>query len=215
MTAPDPISKPTPQDDNSYVDSYRPPAKDTTPITPVAPVIPTPPVTPAAPVTPTPPVVPITSAPPVAPASTKESGSLQDQNIFYLLGVDDGTDEEKESFLDELQQVIWEDFIESDVKALISEEEMTQLRQIMAKGDGQDVQEEMVVYLEKLIPDLEDIMMEKALELKEEMMWERINGMREYYSGKPEFLAKLDEAEQLVKKDHWHQAIEILNAIGQ
>jgi hypothetical protein len=199
MTAQDPISKPTSQDDSSHVDSYQPPTKDAAPITPITPTAST---TPAAPTTP-------------PAASADKSESLQDQNIFYLLGVTDGTDEEKEAFLDELQQVIWEDFIESDVKTLISEEEMTQLRQIMAKGDSQDVQEEMVVYLEKLIPDLEDIMLEKALELKEEMMWERIAGMREYYSNKPESLTKLNEAEQLIKKDRWHQATEVLNAIGQ
>ena len=197
MTAPQPIPPVTPKDDNSYVDDYQPPVDRITP--------PPPPV--SAPITP----------PAPAPASTEssESESLQDQNIFYLLGVDDSSDEEKEAFLDELQQVIWEDFIESDAKLLISEEELVKLRQIMAQGDSQDVQDEMVVYLEKLIPDLEEVMLEKALELKEEMVLERINGLREYYLSKPESLAKVDEAKQLVEKDKWHQAAQVLNAIGK
>lgn len=202
MTAQQPASKPASSD---YVDSYQPPAGDTAPITPVAN-----PSTPTSPSAPSSPPRPATS-----PAPTQESESLQDQNIFYLLGVDDSTDEEKEAFLDELQQVIWEDFIENDAKMLISEEEMTKLRQLMSKGDGPEVQEEMVVFLEKLIPDLEDIMLEKALELKEEMVWERIAGMREYYLDKPAALTKLDEAKELAKKDQWHQAAETLNAIGQ
>jgi len=205
-------SQSLPKNDKSYIDEYQPPK------TLIAPA-PTATLSPPASVTP-----PVSSAsvaapvvPPVAskPEESKKAESLQDQNIFFLLGVEDGDDDEKEAFLDELQQVIWEDFIETDTKMLISANEMTQLRQIMAKGDGQDIQEEMVVYLEKLIPDLEEIMLEKALELKEDMVWERISGMREYYAGRPESLAKIDEAEQLAKKDQWHQAAEVLNAISK
>ncbi len=179
------------------IDDYQPP-KDQPPKDSAAPITPVKPVT-----------------PPTSPAPAKNVESLQDQNIFYLLGVEDSTDEEKESFLDELQQVIWEDFIETDVKMLISVAAMTKLRQLMAQGDGQDVQEEMVVYLEKLIPDLEEIMLEKALELKEEMVLERMAGLREYHLGKSAALAKIDQAEQLVKKDHWHQAAGLLNALSQ
>jgi len=208
MTAQHPISKPVSQKDGSYVDDYQPPA-GTTPIAPVNhPTPPTPPVTPTTPVAPVAPTI-------STPSSTKSPESLQDQNIFYLLGVDDSTDEEKELFLDELQQVIWEDFVERDVKMIISQEEMTNLRQIMAKGNDQDVQEEMIVYLEKLIPDLEEIMLEKALELKEDIVWERIAGMREYNLSRPEIIAKLDEVEELAKKDQWHQVAKTLNAIGR
>lgn len=214
MTAQHPTSKPVSQKDGSYVDDYQPPAR-TAPIDPVdhsnssAPSI-----TPPTPVVPEPPAVP---APQTisTPSSMDASESLQDQNIFYLLGVEDSTDEEKELFLDELQQVIWEDFVERDVKMIITQEEMTELRQIMAKGNDQDVQEEMVVYLEKLIPDLEEIMLEKALELKEDIVWERIVGMREYNLSRPEILVKLNEVEELAKKDQWHRVAKTLNAIGR
>ncbi len=177
-------SQSQPQVDGSYVDNYQPPTSS----------------------------VSTQSTTPVVPPTDKKNESLQDQNVFYLLGVEKGSDEDKEAFLDELQQVIWEDFIETDVKKLISVEEMTQLRYIMAKGDNQEVQEEMVVYLEKLIPDLEKIMLEKALELKADLFWERISAMREYYADKPELIIKVDEAEQLAKKDRWQRAAEILNA---
>ncbi|MBT3249485.1 MAG: hypothetical protein HN846_01980 [Candidatus Pacebacteria bacterium] len=199
------VTSPT---DNSYVDDYQPPAMPTsTPPTPTsAPVVPAPVISTPNPV----------SVPPISPKAEEVEGveSLQDQNIFYLLGVDNSDDNEKEAFLDELQQVIWEDFIETDVKMLVSDEEMTKLRQMMSKGDNQDVQEEMVVYLEKLIPDLEEIMLEKALELKEDMFWERVSGMREYHIGKSEFLTKIDEADRLAKEDKWHQAAELLNSMN-
>lgn len=142
-----------------------------------------------------------------------QNQSLKSQNIFFLLGVTDGTDQEKEAFLDELQQVVWEDFLENDVKLLVTAEEKTKLDQIMAQGKGVEAQEEMVVYLEKLIPDLEEIMLEKALELKADMVKERIVGMREYYAGQTNALAKIGKAEASVAQDKWRQAAETLNAI--
>ena len=58
-------------------------------------------------------------------------------------------------------------------------------------------QEAVVVFLEKLIPDLEEIMFEKALELKADLM-KRTNCWHERtMSGKTEELAKISDAEQL------------------
>lgn len=209
----------------SYVDDYQPPvssqpisdqpqpvaAQNLNPVEPVAPPVPN---------LPGAPVMPSNSMPPTPSATTnsmpiQSSQSLEDQNIFFLLGVDDGTDEEKESFLDELQQVIWEDFLESDVQLLITDEENQGLQAIQAKTElsEEDKQEEMVVYLEKLIPDLEEIMLEKALELKEDMVKERLAGMREYYADRLAELAKLDEAENLVRDDQWKDAATILNSL--
>ncbi|MFO7719004.1 MAG: hypothetical protein R6W85_01020, partial [Gillisia sp.] len=108
-----------------------------------------------------------------------QKSPLEAQNIFDLLGVASGSDQEKESFLDELQQAIWEDFMENDLKVLVTDDEMKEVRAIMDKPGQSEIekQEAVVNYLEKLIPDLEDIMLEKALELKEEMVKERVAGL--------------------------------------
>lgn len=150
---------------------------------------------------------------PVVPQANSQI--LEQQNIFFMLGVENSSDQEKESFLDELQQVIWEDFLESDVKLLITNDEYGQLEQIMAKADlsEEDRQEEMVVFLEKLIPDLEEIMLEKAIELKADMFRERIMGLREFYSDDPEDLAKVQQAEDQMKEDLWHDAAVTLNSL--
>jgi hypothetical protein len=172
----------------SYIDTYAPPAASG-----------------GAPTSPTP-----ASSAPVMPVSQ----SLEDQNIFHLLGVQDGSNEEKEAFLDELQQVIWEDFLENDVELLLTEEEVEGLRKIRATtGKSElELQEDIVVYLEKLIPDLEEILLEKALELKEDMVKERIAGMREFFANQPDQLRKLDEAETLIADDQWRSAAELLNS---
>lgn len=189
----------------SYVDSYAPPkglgqaaASDTASKSDTAPKAATP-----------------VSSPSSAPQEDASGPqALENQNIFHLLGVIDGTQAEKEAFLDELQQVIWEDFIENDVELLITEGEMIELRKIMGDNPSDEkTQESMMVYLEKSIPDLEEIMLEKALELKEDMVRERIAGMREYYRDKPDALAELQKAEDLINSDQWKQAADTLNAI--
>lgn len=139
--------------------------------------------------------------------------SLEVQNIFDLLGVSDGKEEEKEAFLDELQEVIWEDFIENDTELLLNQEQQTKLKEIQAKGKTPQVQEEMLVYLEKILPDLEDLMMDKALELKEDMVLERISGMKEFYSNNQEALNKIKQAEELISQNKWADSGKLLNEI--
>ena len=189
--------------DANYVNAYTPPAPDTT----------------SAPDNPT-------SAGAQAPTteiseqspdmSAQQSETLEDQNIFFLLGVRDGTDQQKEAFLDELQQVIWEDFLEFDVKLLITSEEMVQLQSLLTSETDKDLekQEKIVVYLEKLIPDLEDIMLEKALELKEEMVRERAAGLKQYYAEKPEKIQRISEAEQLMNAGKWYSAAHMMNSLA-
>lgn len=148
-------------------------------------------------------------------AKSSVSQSLEDQNVFHLLGVEDGSDEDKEAFLDELQQVIWEDFLENDVELLLTEEEAEDMKKIMARKNLSELelQEELVVFLERLIPDLEEIMLEKALELKEDMVMERLAGMKEYHEGNPDKLKVLEEAEELIKSNLWRDAADKLNTV--
>jgi hypothetical protein len=200
--------------DNHYVDAYTPPSSSSA----------TPATSWSAPATPTAqsgsePIVSTQQpqSPPVSstPESSSQSETLEDQNIFFLLGVRDGTDQQKEAFLDELQQVIWEDFLEFDVKLLITSDEMTQLQELLNSQTEKDLekQEKIVIFLEKLIPDLEDIMLEKALELKEEMVRERASGLRQYYAEKPEKLQRLGEAEQLMDAGKWYSAAHLMNSL--
>jgi len=143
------------------------------------------------------------------------SQALEDQNIFHLLGIQEATDAEKEEFLDELQQIIWEDFVENDVELLLTQEELVDFKKIADKAElsEEDRQTEMIEFLEKLIPDLEKIMLEKALELKEEMMRERITELLGLYLNKPETLTKVEHARDLIDNQQWRTAADELNLI--
>jgi len=192
----------------SYVNDYVPPIKSGDSWTPSAPV----PLTSAPVSAPT----PSTSAQTSPTTESSLSQALEDQNIFHLLGVTSATDAEKESFLDELQQIIWEDFLANDVDLLVTENEKIELKKIMDGKDHNDLetQEAIVVYLEKLIPDLEEIMLEKALELKGDMVKERLSGMREHYATQPEKIESLNKAEVLMVDDRWHDLAEALNKLS-
>jgi hypothetical protein len=152
---------------------------------------------------------------PAAPKQSSNDQPLEKENIFFLLGVEDGSTDEKEKFLDELQEVIWEDFVENDVELLLTSEELENFKKIQATGQINEpkVQEAMLTFLEKLIPDLEEIMLEKALELKEDLVMERVKGMEEYFAGNEEALSKVNSAKQMLDQNLWHDAAALLNTV--
>lgn len=144
------------------------------------------------------------------------SQKLQDQNIFDLLGVTDGDQEQREKFLDELQQVIWEDFLEYDVELLLTKDELTELRGMVEDGkalDEQD-QERLVEYLEGKIENLEEIMLDKALQLKGDMVRERVAGMKELFADDTAKLDAISLAENDLKNELWLDATNKLNTLS-
>ena len=144
------------------------------------------------------------------------SEKIDDQNIFFMLGIENSQETEKESFLDELQQVVWEDFLENDAKSLLSKDEFAQLQTMLAKNPKASFTEQadIVDYLEKLVPDLEERMVKKAMKLKEEMFAERLHDLRQQFAGDSTKLATIDEAEALMKQAQWYSAAKKLNQLS-
>lgn len=154
---------------------------------------------------------------PPSPATAPDSKeSLEAQNIFELLGVTEGGEDEREAFLDELQQVIWEDFIDNDVELLITSQEQEQLQAIRSQrhDSSEAEQEAILVFLEKLIPDLEEIMLEKALELKEDLARERVATVRQYFQDDPTKLDQVSQAENEFNSGNWAKGAQLLNQIS-
>lgn len=141
---------------------------------------------------------------------SENSEALEDQNIFVMLGIDQIPEKEKESFLDELQQVIWEDFVENDTKLLLTQEEYSQFSALANKtyANENEKQGTLIDFVEKLIPDLEKIMLEKALELKEEMFRERV---KELQRSKPDMAEKLKQVDAAMAAGKWFTASSAIN----
>ncbi|MCB9801355.1 MAG: hypothetical protein H6773_04170 [Pseudomonadales bacterium] len=155
---------------------------------------------------------------PVAPQPADESRSqlLEDQNIFSLLGVTDGTEEEKSRFLDDLQQVIWEDFLENDVALLILDSEHQKLKDIIGGSSANlsiETQEKIIEYLEELIPDLEEIMVDKAVRLKADLFRERVESLKTLYVNDPQKLEMCMQAESYIHEGSWALAADTLNSL--
>ena len=147
-----------------------------------------------------------------APASQ----SLEDQSIFVLLGIMNGTDGERDDFLDRLQKTIWDDFLDNDVELLLTEEEVKPLIEIINEvGLDEDAkQEKMANYLQELIPDLESILMEKALKLKEDLVRERLLSLEQLSADKPEKMQELEQIRNLMNEARWGDVGNKLNAFS-
>ncbi len=144
-------------------------------------------------------------------AEQSNSEELRAQNIFEILGLMNISDVDKNQFLDELEIMIWDDFVVHDLELLLTSEEYKEARRILdTSKDENQKKEELIVYLEKLIPDLDEVLYEKALELKSEMMGERLNKMKE--NADEATLSKVQKAQDLISQNLWRQAATLLNS---
>ena len=144
---------------------------------------------------------------------TADAEELKAQNIFEMLGLTNIEDEEKNKFLDDLESMIWDDFIFHDLELLLTSEEYAGARQILddkSKGEEQQ-KEDLIAYLEKLVPDLDEVLHDKALELKSEMMGDCLAKMKE--DADEAALAKIKESEGLISQNRWKSAVALLNAL--
>ena len=141
------------------------------------------------------------------------SEELKAQNIFDMLGLADIEDEEKNKFLDELESMIWEDFITHDLELLLTSEEYKQARRILDENDKEETQqkEDLIAYLEGLIPDLDEVLYDKALELKSEMMGERLAKMKA--EADTATLEEIKKVEDFISQNKWRSAAALLNEI--
>ena len=153
--------------------------------------------------------------------SADDDQSLESQNIFEMLGAEEGTEEMKEQFLDELQEAVWSDFIDNEVKLLLNEGQRAEYEQLTAQKDAvvgtteeSDLQDKIIEFLEKSIEDFEEIMLEKALDLKSDLFIERILALRDLSANNPDAQSKLDEAEKLVSQDKWADAVKLVNQVA-
>ncbi len=148
-----------------------------------------------------------------AAADNSDSEDLKSQNIFEMLGLSQISDEEKNQFLDELEMMIWDDFVMHDLELLLTSEEYGQARQLLddASKSEDERKEALVIFLEKLIPDLDEVLYEKALELKSEMMAERLSKLKENTDSS--VTDKVKQAEMMISQNKWRSAASLLNNI--
>lgn len=159
------------------------------------------------------PVEPV--ATPIAEVENTDEEALENQNIFTMLDIKDQDETEREKFLEELENLIWDNFIEVELPLLLNSEEKNQADQILADTSKTEDErkEALLVYLEKFIPNLDEVMYKKALTLKKEMFEERLAKMRRQADEEHNLnlMADLDQIQELIKAGRYKTAVELLN----
>lgn len=142
------------------------------------------------------------------------STQLQDLDIFTVLGVD-GTSEEKEQFLDEMQATVWDSITQQHLEEKMSDEQLTEIENIIADENvsDEDKKARLSEKLNQLIPNVEQVIMDTTNELKADLLQERLSGMTTRFQEDTEVSAKLKTAQEKYDAKSYQECVEILNAI--
>lgn len=138
---------------------------------------------------------------------------LNQLNIFDILG-SEGSPEEKEEFLNLMEQAIVEEMVDTEFADNLSDEEVTQIGQIFDNEDqlsAEEMREQIIELLSSSRPNIDDLLIEYTNKAKQQLLYERIEGLKEFYKADQAGLAKLDEAYQLYQAKDYIQAVAVLN----
>jgi hypothetical protein len=144
------------------------------------------------------------------------SQQLWDQDIFFLIGIN-GTEEEKNNYKNKLDQVVWDDFLINDAPLLLTNSEMIVLQVIIEhEDDDQSAKKQKILdYLATVCPDVDQLLDEKSLSQKEDMLYVRISEMERRYQYAPQALERIKDAKVACAMNRFHDAIAILNEVDE
>jgi len=138
---------------------------------------------------------------------------LATMDIFSLLGIENASDEEREMFLNQLQDASWEEVVEDELLAELTEEEVNSIEQTVNDENmsADDKRNALFSMLSDKVPNLEERLADSTNQLKFDLLGERVDGLREYYKDKPDQLSVLDQVEQMVESGNVTEAVNMLN----
>jgi hypothetical protein len=149
------------------------------------------------------------------PTAKSFSEQLQKMSIFEMLGVQ-GTEEEKEAFLSEVQDVIWQDVVENDLAPLLTESELDEVQAMLnneatPEDEKRDYLFDMIL---KKVPNAEEVLLERTMQLKSDLLHERLHGMQQFFVNNPDALAKLEVAHGHIDAEQHDEAVVVLNELS-
>jgi hypothetical protein len=140
--------------------------------------------------------------------------TLDQIDVFTLLGMS-GSDEEKAAYLAQMQQSVWNTAIEEGILPMLTQAQLAEVEDMMA-DESVDIEVSrglVFEFLLKINPDLPELIKEKILEFKGEILVSRIEGLRERYQGNPSELQRLDSIELMLEEGNVQPAIQALAAL--
>lgn len=153
---------------------------------------------------------------PAAVQPAQQPAGLTELDIFTILGVS-GTDEEKNAFLQEMQEVIWDDVISTELDDNLSDSEMDRIDAIIADTATSidDKHNQLYAFLTEKIPNLTEVLTAKVNQFKLDLLDDRIEGMTEFYTtnNNADALAKIATAQGLRNDENFKDAVSALNSL--
>lgn len=139
---------------------------------------------------------------------------LDQIDVFSLLGMQ-GTEEEKMAFLQEMQQTIWSQVVEDEILPTLSQEQITEVEDIMADTSVplEESQAKVLEFLTRTTPNLPELLKNKILEFKASILVSRIGSLREKYATSPAQLQTLDSVESMLEQGSVQQAVQALSTL--
>lgn len=141
--------------------------------------------------------------------------SLAQADIFTILGVFDATAEDKEGLLGELQDAIWEEVVDSELGAKLTEADIVAVENIL-NDEAKSVEQrrnELYSMLVDKIPNLSDLLSAKTDEIKLGLLDERLQGMKAYHAKNATITESLNKVSALMDAGQYNDVITGLNAI--
>jgi hypothetical protein len=140
---------------------------------------------------------------------------LESITLFDLIGIQ-GTAEEEKAMSLKLANGIWQDWITAEWENF-PEAAMEKLEEILNedKKDDERFEKEVGALIEEHMPEAKEQLKKRTIELKAEMVLERISGLREFHKNAAENISTLNEAEELADKGEWEKAVALLNQLSK
>jgi hypothetical protein len=142
--------------------------------------------------------------------------TLESLDIFELLKLGHLTDQDKAAYSIHLMELVFNRIVAEDLPLFMSSEEITKLSELMASADKQ---KEGVELLKNKVPDFDNLLKDKTLILKKEMVIDNVEERMTLNGLEKQQLEKIpdgeDKNQKLSQNSQQKQKLdEILQAIG-
>ncbi len=138
-------------------------------------------------------------------------------DIFTVLGVAQD-DPDREAFLQQMEEAIWEEIVENELADKMGEAELAQLETILndEATSVDDKREQLFGMLVGKVPNFEIVVREYTMAAKRDLLLERLEGTKEFYGTtqpNADKLSQVERAGQLYEAGEFSACAAALNAI--
>lgn len=142
--------------------------------------------------------------------------ALQPLDIFQILGYTGSDEGQKNQILEEAQNLLLEDLVETDLPSRLSPEDTAKAKQLLTDQSQslEQRQTQLLGMLHEKVTDLDHLLMDKTAQMKMDVMEERINDLKQQLSSDAFASQQLSQAELWFRRENFAEALRILDAVS-